>query len=126
MKLSILRCVVVLVAGMFMSGCASMFTEKTHNLSFKSKPDGAEVALGSRTCVTPCVLQVTKGSDVPLQAIVTKPGYDSQNLFVERAFEPWFIANLVSPFGLGFIVDYATGSWAKYDHEYYVPMTKKM
>jgi hypothetical protein len=119
-------CAVVVVTGMFMTGCASMFTEKSHNLSFKSKPDGAEVALGARTCTTPCVLQVTKGSDIPFQATVTKPGYESQNFSVERTFEPWFIANLFSPFGVGFIVDYASGSWAKYEHEYYATMTKKM
>lgn len=105
-----------------LSGCATMFTEKTQKISFKTKPVGAEVAVGTKTCITPCTLTIDKGK-WNVQAIVTKDGYGSQNIVMVPLIEPWAWAN-VANMSIGFIVDYATGALIRYENEYYTPLAK--
>lgn len=124
MKKRIAYVAVLLVTAVFMSGCATMFTEKTQKISFKTKPDKAEVAVGAKTCDTPCTLEIEKGKWQP-QAILTKPGHDSQTVILSPSIEPWFWANMLN-MGFGCFVDYISGAYLKYDSEYYIPLTKKM
>lgn len=119
------RCIVVVSIAVFcLTGCATMFTDKTQQIYFKTKPEGAEVALGTKTCITPCSMQVEKGKWT-LHVIATKPGYDSQSTALGPALEPWIFANAFN-FGIGVIIDIATGTYLKYETEYYIPMTKKI
>ena len=98
-------------------------TEKTQKVDFKTKPAGAEVVVGSKTCITPCTLEIEKGKFFP-QAIITLDGYQSQNLTLQSKFEPAGWLNVLN-FGVGFIVDYATGTAIKYDSDYYATLAKK-
>ena len=124
MKKKIAYGAVLLATAVFISGCATMFTEKTQNISFKSKPVGAEVVVGSKTCTTPCNIELDKRK-WNAQALVSKPGYDPQTLFLVPSIEPWVFANVLN-FGFGGVVDVVTGAYKKYqDDEYYVPLTKR-
>jgi hypothetical protein len=116
------KCIILLLAGCYLSGCATMFTEKTQKISFTSKPSKAEVALGTKTCITPCTMVVDKGK-WQLQAFVTKDGYNSQSLFLMPQVEPWTYANIAN-FGFGMLVDYVQGTMIKYEPEYYIPLAK--
>lgn len=105
-----------------LSGCATMFTDKTQDISFKTKPAGAEVAVGTKTCITPCTLTIDKGN-WNVQAIITKDGYSAQNLIMMPKIELWTLANFAN-MGFGFIVDAVTGTYIKYDKEFYAPLAK--
>ncbi len=103
-------------------GCATMFTEKTQQLSFKTKPAGAEVALGVQTCISPCTMVVQKGK-LNLHVMVTKDGYRAQSTVLSPNVEPWFWANFAN-LGFGMIVDVITGTAIKYEPEYYIPLSR--
>lgn len=117
-----LRGVCTFVLVLSCAGCATMFTEKTQNISFKTKPAGAEVAVGSKTCKSPCTLTIDKGK-WNIQAIVTKDGYSSQSIIMVPRVEPWTFANIAN-MGFGFFVDIVTGTYIKYDDEYYAPLAR--
>lgn len=114
---------VLLAAVAFLSGCATMFTDKTQKISFKTKPDKAEVAVGTKTCITPCTLEIDKGK-WNLHVMVTKDGYAPQSTVLIPKVEPIAFANFFN-LGIGFIVDMATGTLVKYEPEYYIPLARK-
>lgn len=114
----------ICILGVVMScaGCATMFTDKTQNISFKTKPSGAEVAVGTQTCTTPCTMTIDKGK-WNVQAIVSKDGYNSQSIIMVPKVEPWTFANIAN-MGFGLVVDMVTGTYIKYENEYYAPLSK--
>ena len=122
MKAKLLFAMVLVGLLITLPGCATMFTEKTQDVSFKTKPAGAEVAVGTKTCITPCTLTIDKGN-WNVQAIITKDGYGAQNLIMMPKIEPWTLANFAN-MGVGFFVDMVTGTYIKYDKEFYSPLAK--
>ena len=68
-------------------GCATILSDKTQKVSFKTKPDNAEVFVGAKSCMTPCSLALDKGK-FGAQAIITKPGHDAQTVILATTFEP--------------------------------------
>ena len=112
----------ILVVVMSCTGCATMFTDKTQNIAFKTKPAGAEVAVGTQTCTTPCTMTIDKGK-WNVQAIVSKDGYSSQSIVMVPKVEPWTFANIAN-MDFGLFVDLVTGTYIKYEPEYYAPLAK--
>jgi len=114
-------CALILVLSC--TGCATMFSGKTQEVSFKSKPQGAEVMVGAQTCVTPCKMQIPKDK-VYREIVVMKNGYQKDKVNVVASVDPWVYGNILN-FGVGAIVDFISGSYAKYDPEYLVQLEKK-
>lgn len=56
--------------------------------------------------------------------IVIKDGYEARYFSLAPQVESASWANFLN-LGVGFIVDYATGSLIKYEPEYYIPLAKK-
>lgn len=114
-------CILALVLSC--TGCATMLSGKTQEVSFNSKPQGAEVMVGSQTCVTPCKMQIPKDK-VYREIVVTKNGYQKDKMNVVASVDPWVYGNILN-FGVGAIVDFISGSYAKYDPEYLVQLERK-
>ena len=106
-----------------LGGCASMFSGKTQEVSFNSRPEGAEVMVGTQSCITPCKLQLSKDK-VYREVTATKSGYQKEKMNVVASLDPWIYANIFN-YGIGAIIDYVSGSYAKYDPEYLVQLEKK-
>lgn len=106
-----------------LTGCASMFSGKTQEVTFNSKPQGAEILVGTKTCTAPCKMQLTKDK-MYLEVSATKAGYQKEKINVVASLDPWFYGNIFN-YGVGCIVDYVNGSYVKYDPEYLVQLEKK-
>lgn len=106
-----------------LSGCATMFSGKTQEVSFNSRPAGAEVMVGSQTCITPCKLQLSKDKAYR-EITATKSGYQKEKMNVIASLDPWVFGNILN-FGIGSIVDFVAGTYAKYEPEYLVQLEKK-
>lgn len=122
------RSVMVVVVGVslsavFLSGCASMFSGKTQEVKFTSRPQGAEILVGTQTCTTPCTLQLKKDK-MFLEISATKPGFQKEKMNVIGSFDPYGYLNVFT-WGIGFVVDYVGGSYVKYEPEYLVQLEKK-
>jgi hypothetical protein len=72
-----------------LSGCATMFGEKTQKLTFKSKPAGAEVVLGTQTCTTPCSITVEK-SKLLHTISLSKDGYQSHDVVLSGSIDSYY------------------------------------
>lgn len=106
-----------------MTGCATMFSGKDQEVSFNSKPQGAEVLVGTKTCTTPCKMQIPKNK-IYREIVVSKNGYQKEKINVVASLDPFVYLNLLN-MGFGSIVDYVAGSYAKYDPEYLIQLDKK-
>jgi hypothetical protein len=100
----VVLCGIVVGAG---SGCATMFTGSTQQLTVSSQPPGARVIVnGSYSGVTPVALLLKTEHDYGI--ILQREGYRDTAVPVYREFNPVAILNLVSL--ICWVVDVATGA----------------
>jgi hypothetical protein len=111
---------------LIISGCATMFTEKTQKVSFRTEPPGANVVAGfannRRTCVTPCVLDIDRRGD-QFVVTVSKKGYNDETIPLMPGIEPWVFANILN-FGVGSIVDLMNNRFMKFDQEQFITLNR--
>ena len=96
-----------------LSGCATIFTGSTDNLTFKSIPDGAKVEVNGNSIGRTPISSPIKRSLTPPQVQLKLDGYESKNITLQNGFNGVSILNIF--FWPGFIVDAATGTLMKYD-----------
>lgn len=112
----------LLLAVMSLSGCATLFSESTQQLSFTSSPGGAEVLMdGQPIGVTPLTAVVDR--DAFKRRIVTMrmPGYQAVQFVMTKSLNPVAILNLSSL--LSWATDAASGSMIEYSPgSYYVEL----
>ena len=69
-----IRVLVSVVAGLALSGCATITWGTTDQLQIVSDPSGADVRTSmGPTCITPCTLQVSRKDEFTV--IISKPGF---------------------------------------------------
>lgn len=96
-----------------LSGCATIFSGSSDNVTIKSVPDGAKVEInGNSVGRTPVTVPI-KRSLTPPQVQLKLDGYDSKFVVLQNSFNALSILNVF--FFPGFIVDAATGTLMKYD-----------
>lgn len=95
------------------SGCASIVTGTTQEMTFNSNPDGALVTVNGREVgKTPVVIQMKKGSPVPLT--FSKAGYKTASFQMDTELNGWFWGNIVCGGLLGSSTDGFSGAMHKY------------
>jgi uncharacterized protein YceK len=96
-----------------LSGCATIFTGTTDNVTFNSVPSGAKIDINGNTVGrTPITIPMRRGFTPP-QVQLKLDGYESKNIQVQNSFNTVSILDIL--FWPAFIVDAATGSMMKYD-----------
>lgn len=76
------KVLMVICAGVALSGCATITRGTTDQIQVVSEPAGADVrsSMGP-TCVTPCTMQVSRKDEFTLT--VSKPGYSEESVAVK-------------------------------------------
>jgi len=94
------------------TGCATLISGTSQNVTVLSSPPGAHVRIGHQGGVTPITLCVPKGKDYPIEI---SQGADKRVVPLNRNVDVFTFLNIIPPLWPGFIVDAATGSITKYD-----------
>ena len=77
-----IRVFVSVVAGLALSGCATITRGTTDQLQIVSDPSGADVRTSmGPTCITPCTLQVSRKDEFTV--IISKPGFIEEQVPVK-------------------------------------------
>lgn len=98
---------------LFLSGCATIFSGSSDNVTFNSTPEGAKVEInGNSVGRTPVTVPI-KRTLTPPQVQLKLDGYESRNVMVQNSFNGVSVLNIF--FWPGFIIDAATGTLMKYD-----------
>lgn len=96
------------------SGCATIFTDDSQNITFDSEPEGARIKIGPYTGITPCALLIPKGKNFAIEASY---GAKKQVQPLTTKMAGSTLINIL--FWPGFIVDAMTGNIKKYDPDHY-------
>lgn len=106
-----------IVAMLFVSGCATIFTGTKDSIRFDSDPQGAKVFIdGIEICKTPCTVPVKRSLSDKL-AEIKLDGYETRVITLDREFNAVSIINLGNILFWG--IDAATGALMKYDRKVY-------
>jgi hypothetical protein len=118
------RAAVVLLAGLSISGCATLFTGTRDAISFDSTPEGALVLIdGIERGRTPTTIRV-KRSVGDRVVTLRLQGYADRTFVLSREFNVVSVLNLKNVFGWG--VDAATGALFKYsDRTYHMELDQR-
>ena len=118
-----MRKLAAILLAVSVTGCATMFTGSSKNVTISSKPAKAKIYLnGSYRGKTPLNLSLNTNKDYNIR--VSKRGYEEAHAQVSRVFNAAAILNLLSP--LCWIVDFATGAvWTFDEAEIKVELERK-
>lgn len=94
------------------TGCATMISGTSQNVTITSNPPGAHVRIGHQSGITPVTLSVPKGRDYPVEV---SQGPDKRIVLLNKNVDAYTFLNIIPPLWPGFIVDAVTGSIMKYD-----------
>ena len=95
-------------------GCASIIHGTKQKVLFQSTPDGATVDVTDAmdvsygTCLTPCTLDLKRKNSY--KATISKSGYDSVELVVERGTDGWIWGNILLGGVIGLVIDFSNGA----------------
>lgn len=101
------------------TSCATIFTGSKDSITFNTKPDGAKVVFqGVEKCVTPCTTEFQRSLGKRFVEI-KKDGFETQEVKLEKSFNPVTLVNLLFGGLIGFGIDLGTGAFVKYDPKTY-------
>ena len=104
-----MRIALVLVACFAMGGCASVTRGWTEQISIASSPSGAQATVSgseNHTCVTPCVVQVNRNSDI--QVAFELAGYEPEIVVLTKELATTGAAGFAGNILLGGIIGMAS------------------
>ena len=114
-KLSIiLTSVVVVVLGLYLSGCATISKGTSQLVTINCNVDGATIKLdGKKIGKTPFIGKISKGHKF---FTIKKDGYKTYRIALNTSLEPMFWGNFISTYGstIGSITDYVSGAAFQY------------
>ncbi|MBU6482858.1 MAG: PEGA domain-containing protein [Nitrospirae bacterium] len=104
----------LLVVGSFVSGCATM-ANTDQQIAVYTIPDGADVVVGDNKGVSPMSVTVPGGYSIPHSIQISKEGYQSQTVTIQRGFRTSSLVTDILPgillAGIPLIVDLSTGDF---------------
>ena len=117
----------LLVIGSLASGCATM-ANTDQQIAVYTIPDGADVVVGDNKGVSPMSVTVPGGYSIPHSIQISKEGYQSQTVTVQRGFRTSALVTDVLPglflAGIPLIVDLSTGDfWYVSNTSYTIKLT---
>lgn len=107
---------IVLLVGVLLSGCATIFDGTKDTVSFNSTPSQAKIYVnGMEMGTTPTNIRMRKSENQMIE--IKKEGYETKNLMPTTGFNPLALLNTIAwPF---WIVDAATGAIWEVDPSFY-------
>jgi len=112
--------IVVLASSLVFSGCASIVTGSTQEMTFDSNPDGALVSVNGRPMGrTPLVIRLNKDSE-DQELTFSKEGYRTASFPIASKVNPWFWGNIVCGGLLGSSTDGISGAMHEYSPSHYM------
>jgi len=100
---------VLIVAAIFLPGCATIIHGPTEQITFTSEPTGAHLTVAGHRTTTPAVLILKRrGKHV---ASFNMPGYERQEVQIKEGISLWFLLGNLGFGGIpGYVIDAITGS----------------
>ena len=92
------------------SGCATLFTKDSQQITFNSKPTGVHIRVGPYECKTPCSLLIPKGKSYSIEST-----YKGQKKVVPLTQKMQGATLINVLFWPGFVVDSMTDKIEKYE-----------
>lgn len=99
----------LMLAGVSLSGCATVINGTSQDVAFNSQPDGAIVELQTgQNCVTPCTFSMKRGDDAEIR--ISKPGFQPVSIYVQSRLAGSTFGNIILGGGIGAVVDGSNGA----------------
>jgi len=109
--------VVLSMALVFLSSCATIVNGSKQTVSFMSEPSRATITVGGEfTTQTPAALPLKRGKDYLV--LVQKDGYDTKTVTINSSFVHWVQATLGNVWNYilpGLVVDAISGGAYEFD-----------
>jgi hypothetical protein len=114
----------IALAGLALSGCATVVCGPTEDITFTSDPPGADVVIGGAPKgQTPQVIPVHRSWD-PVMVEFRKDGYQSVTVEMTTKLEEVTLVNIIFP--IGFAVDYVSDAMHQFEQkEVHATLPKK-
>lgn len=104
-----LRTFIFLAAASFASGCATIVSGSSQDVSFNSTPPGASISVdGVQSGVTPSVLKLDTGTTHAV--VLSIDGYNPYSINLKREVNGWVWGNLLVGGLIGLVIDASTGA----------------
>lgn len=122
MKKILLFLLVAIVYSGAITGCASIVTGTSQDVSFQSQPEGATVIInGKKIGKTPLTTNLKKESKQTL--IFEKEGYKTQTMQLSTSLNSWFWGNIVIGGVIGSTTDGLSGAVHEYTpNQYFITL----
>ena len=114
------RHVILVVAALLSSGCASIISGRTATVEIDSNPSDAHVVIHDKhgkevlTTHTPATVELRRKDrfiwPARYTATIEKPGYQPKTVPIHSTLNPWVLGNVVFGGPIGLVVDSATGA----------------
>jgi hypothetical protein len=109
---------ICLIIGIFASGCATIVSGTSQDVSFQSQPDGATVTLDDRALgKTPVTVTIKRESGQRIK--FDKPGFKQKDMQLETDLNPWFFGNVIFGGLVGSSTDGLSGAIREYKPNHY-------
>ena len=92
--------------GLLLNGCATLIHGSHQTIPITTDPPGAQLNIGGSQYITPA--DVSLARDQEYQAVVTKPGYETQTMEIHSSFSAATLIDLI--FIIPWAVDLADGA----------------
>jgi hypothetical protein len=107
MKIKLLA--LAMMAGVSLSGCATVLNGTNIDYATETDPSGADVVfLNGLKCTSPCELEMRRGSDTRVD--ITKPGYEPVYVLIQSRLAGSTFGNIVAGGIIGGVVDGSNGA----------------
>jgi hypothetical protein len=93
-------------AGLVLNGCATLIHGSHQTIPITSDPPGAQLNIGGSQYITPA--DVSLARDQEYQAVLSKPGYETQTMEIHSSFSAATLVDLI--FIIPWAVDLADGA----------------
>lgn len=101
------------------TGCATIITGKTQEVTIHSTPSGASVSLnGKKLGVTPLTATVNRPEKEPGQLVFEKAGYKTLEIPYAKKMNDWLLGNVLFGGTFGTTTDYSSGAMYEYQPDF--------
>jgi hypothetical protein len=98
-----------MMAGVSLSGCATVMNGTNIDYATETDPSGADVVfLNGLKCTSPCEVELRRGSDTRVD--ITKPGYEPVYVLVQSRLAGSTFGNIIAGGIIGGVVDGGNGA----------------